>query len=182
MKKLLFCIICAAVVMTSCRNTKPQATLQEPVETPPDYAGWTIGSFVDQFGDKTGNHFLMNKYQGKISTSTLGYIDVTVKCTIDSSAFQMEFYEYGKYFIKNFGYSWLNIKDVDGKVHEFRQYANDGMRLTKEDRDSILAIISREGTIKFSARIEEYSKGRLAKFSIKGTPALRELMTEAKVK
>lgn len=182
MRKLFYCIFSAAIIMTGCKNTKPQATVQEPVETTPDYAGWVIGSFVDEFGEETGNHFLRNQYQGKISTSTLGDIDLTVKCTIDSSAFQMEFYEYGKYFIKNFGYSWLNIKDVDGYVHEFRQYANDGMRFVKENRDSILTIISREGTIKFSARIEENSQSRLAKFSIKGTPRLRELMNQAKVK
>lgn len=182
MRRLFYYIISVAMIMTGCKNTKPQDTVQEPVETPPDYAGWVIGSFVDQFGEETGNHFLRNMYQGKISTSTLGDIDVTVKCTIDSSAFRMEFYEYGKYFVKNFGYSWLNIKDINGNVHEFRGYENDGMRFVKEERDSILAIISCEGTIKFSARIEEYSKGRLAKFSIKGTPRLRELMNEAKVK
>ncbi len=182
MRKLFYCIISAAMIMTGCKNTKTQPTVQEPVETPPDYAGWVIGSFVDQFGEKTDKHFLRNTYQGKISTSTLGDIDMVVKCNIDSSAFQMEFYEYGKYFVKNFGYSWLNIKDVDGKVHEFRQYSNDGMRFVKKDRDSILTMISQEGTIKLSARIEENGTGRLAKFSIKGTPRLRELMNEAKVK
>ena len=156
MRKLFYCIFSAAIIMTGCKNTKPQATVQEPVETTPDYAGWVIGSFVDEFGEETGNHFLRNQYQGKISTSTLGDIDLTVKCTIDSSAFQMEFYEYGN--------------------------ANDGMRFVKENRDSILTIISREGTIKFSARIEENSQSRLAKFSIKGTPRLRELMNQAKVK
>ena len=182
MRKVFYSIVTAAIIMTGCKNTKPQATVQEPIETSLNFAGWGVGSFVDQFGEETDSHFLSNKYDGKISTSTLGDIDMTVKCTIDSSAFQMEFYEYGKHFIKNSGESWLNIKDVDGNVHEYIQYTNDGMRFVKEERDSLISIISREGIIKLSARIEENGTGRIAMFSIKGTPKLRELMIQAKVK
>lgn len=172
-----------AVIALGC-TSKPQAqqTAPTPQETPTDYAGWTVGSFTDEFGDKTDSHFLRNIYQGKISTISLGDINMTAKCTIDSSAFRIEFYDYGKYLIKNFGQSELRIKDSEGKVHEFSQFSNDGMRFTGKNRDSIINVLNHNGTIKASIRIEENSNGRHGSFSIKGTDRLKELMTTANVK
>lgn len=173
----------AAVIASGC-TSKPQTkqTAPTPQETPTDYAGWTVGSFTDEFGDKTDSRFLRNIYQGKISTISLGDINMTAKCTIDSSAFRIEFYDYGKYLIKNFGQSELRIKDTNGKVHEFCQFSNDGMRFIHSLRDSIINILCHNGTMKASVRIEENSNGRHGSFSIKGTDKLKELMTAANVK
>lgn len=181
MKKSFYCFVFAAMIISGCKNANKSNNAKEAAEETPDYAGWTIGSFTDQFGEITDDHFLSNKCQGQISASTSGYVDMTAKCVIDSSKFRMDFYEYGKYPIENCGHAEISIKDTKGKIHEFRQNSCGGIWFLKEERDSIINIFSQDGDIKVSVHLEENSRGRGGRFSMRGTSHLKDLLAKAKI-
>lgn len=136
-------------------------------------AGWKIGSYVDEFGDKTENKYLINKFKGEISTTQTGYVPLMVKCIIDSSKVDFTLYEYDKYSINELYSFELNIKDPAGYVHNYRQFYFHG-----DMKDSIIKVLSMEGKLKASVRFSENNRGRLGKFIIEGTSYLPKMLSE----
>lgn len=176
-----FALIFAILLSFSCSQQKKQPEQQNDPTNPnglagfsqPNYVGWTTGSYVDEFGDKTKNKYLVNHFNGEISTSNAGYVPLSVKCIIDSSKIDFSFYEYGKYsFDEMYGFE-LNIKDPKGNIHKFNQfYFHD------EKRDSIIKLLSMDGVLKASVRFSEHSRGRLGRFTVEGTSHLPEILKE----
>lgn len=180
MKRLFIIIMVNAILLTtSC--TQPNKQQKDAVSTENSNnhpsinhrAGWTIGSYVDEFGDDTNNHFLVNHFNGEISTSHSGYVPLTVKCIIDSAKVNFSLYEHGNYSINELYSFELNIKDPKGNIHQFRQFFFYG-----DMRDSIIKVLSIDGELKASVRFSENSKGRLGKFKIEGTNHLLDMLLE----
>lgn len=185
MKKYFYIFSTIVITLiTSCTQTQKQRNDVNSTENPEnpktpqffssmDRAGWTTGSYVDEFGDFTGDHYLVNNFEGKISTSHFGYVPLKVKCIIDSTKVDFSLYEYAKYSINELYDFELNIKDPKGNIHQFRQF-----HFYDEMRDSIIKILSIDGDLKASVRFRENSKGRLGKFNVKGTSHLSKMLLE----
>lgn len=145
MKRTYHIIIAIAILLiTSCTQSQKQRKDVISTENPYNLPGfnhrarWTIGSYVDEFGDKTGNRYLTNKFNGEISTSHFGYVPLTVKCIVDSAIVDFSLYEYGRHSITE-QYSFeLKIKDPRGNIHSFRQ-----SRFYGDMRDSVINVLHR---------------------------------------
>jgi hypothetical protein len=92
---------------------------------------------------------------------------------IDSSKVDFSFYEYGKYSINELYSFELNIKDIKGNIHQFRQFY-----FYDDNKDSIIKLLSMDGILKASVRFSENGQGRGGKFTIEGTRHLPKLFKE----
>lgn len=185
MRKFLYITIAITFFLNiSCSHQQKQQEQQDQQNDPanpnglPGFghtntAGWKIGSYVDEFGDKTENNYLVNKFNGEISSIHTGYVPLTVKCIIDSSKVDFSLYEYGKYSFNELYSFELNIKDPKGRIHQFRQF-----HFHDDMKDSIIKVLSMEGNLKASVRFNENSRGRLGKFIIEGTSHLPNMLNE----
>ena len=151
-----------------------------------DLGAWSFGSYVDEFGDKTGGVFLRLTSLGKFSNSattdsSLRVEMIFAESLVDNIGFRL--YEYNSSnavkSISGSNYIYCNVKDNNGLVFSITLYQREGwnyFRMREEEEllfrkkkiegvERLKNIILKEEIAKFSCSPESY-KSTKYKFSL----------------
>jgi hypothetical protein len=129
---------------------------------------WSIGSFVDDFGEKTGVKFIHNaiKINGKFSNSATNNSNLKVDFIISKKDVGIELYEYNSslaHFLDFYNIQ-IQVQDKNGVRTEFKgTISNAGKRIgiagQEQNRKIIIGILKAVGIVKF--RISVSSSGNV---------------------
>ncbi len=71
---------------------------------------WSIGNYVDSFGDPTGVQYVAANYSGSFSNSATNDSDLTVSISADGEKICIFLYEYNNHQVKQSSTNYYNIK------------------------------------------------------------------------
>lgn len=80
---------------------------------------WTIGEYVDNFGDITGHNYVTYDCYGKFSNSVADNDSLKVNIVVDLEDVKFKLYEYGTQLLKNRGILFVAAKLDNGEIVNF---------------------------------------------------------------
>jgi hypothetical protein len=124
---------------------------------------WTVGSFVDEFGDKTDNKFIScsKVIQGTYSNVAVKDEKLRVILIITKNSVGMDFYEDYLGIKTDVAHTFIliqpaviSVKDKDGETKRFNGTTPgiSGQRLFISSYDDMINILKKGGTVQFSIR------------------------------
>lgn len=92
---LIGAIVVVAVIMTCTEKCSSGGKEKEP--SPNDIGFWTLGEFVDNFGDKTGRKYISQYFSGRFSKLGVQNQSANIEFIITGSdKVEIELYQYGR--------------------------------------------------------------------------------------
>ena len=132
-------------------------------------AQWTHKYFVDEFGDKTEDSYIVSTCTGTFSNSATSNSKLSVNCMveIEDSVPRIRFnlFEYGNRMVKDFGGQNIvvKIKLSDGTIESFKLYGNGQYATLGVDNSiKLIEILKRESKpLKvYIERYDDYSESK----------------------
>lgn len=119
---------------------------------------WTLCEYENEFGDKTGQHYLVISGKGHFSNSATTGSLATICIFVDINDVTFRLIEYNDYIVKDDEKCYMKIKDSEGEVHEFTLYNSRNGQMKIYNGYGINKILEKGGIITISAEKGRYSK------------------------
>ncbi len=143
-------------------NALDQATTTS--STPAASMGvWTVGNYVDEFGDETGDHFItQNEVQyGTFSNSVTYGEDLLWDIRVDTYSVDFFLYEYGSYSVGGYGSYRLSVRDESGNTHTFNLETGDNFLYTNwKDTPQMISLLKTERPLRLVINQTEYGSSK----------------------
>ena len=120
----LFSFLAIAIVLVSCNNRQKATDSSGTITNNQmhDMGAWQVGSYVDGYGDATGQQYIYLQGDGQFENSMGSKTPITATIYVDGEGnISLEIKEYGKYKIKTGDYT-LSIRKQDGSEIELKHY------------------------------------------------------------
>ena len=135
------------------------------------FASWSLGDYVDDFGDETGEHFIFTTTEGIFSNSATSNSTSPMRIIVEiSGAIPQAYIEFQPH-----AYGWNNpveefynnstavfkFKDDSGNITTINtsnsEYAHNWNLISSEDAVKIINLFRNNKTVKISIKIESFS-------------------------
>lgn len=153
----------------------------EEVVTVPENT-WELNYFVDDFGEKTNEGYLLNVCQGEFSNSATTNSHLRVDIVVTPEHIRFDMYEYGNLYMKGEGILQFRAKLPDDTEVMFNTYnSDDGANsVLKSDISKVRELFEKYPKLRFAAKTTTSYSTSTYRFLYEGSPEefrikLREL-------
>lgn len=124
---------------------------------------WDLKAYKDQFGEETGNKYLVLHGNGYFSNSATTGSKLSVILFADNTEFSFRLIEYGSHVVKDDETCTMNIKDSEGKIYSgWYLYNTESGQMTlysyRKEFNELKEILNKGGEIVISASMGKYTK------------------------
>lgn len=149
-------------------------TVPVPVDT------WELNYFVDDFGEKTKEGYIINVCDGEFSNSATTNSRLTVHIIVTPEDIRFDMYEYGSHFMKGEGILKFRAKLPDDTEVIFSTYNDDSgiNSVLSSDVSKVRELFEKYSKLRFAAKTTSSYSTSTYRFMYEGDP--EEFKTDLK--
>ena len=175
-----FILIIGTLLLQSCGNSTNSSSSEiavdsvvvEPIaEEVANSDSWKLQYFIDDYGEKTDEGYIINNCFGEFSNSATTDSELAVRIIVTPEDVRFDMYEYGSQFMKGEGILQFRAKLPDNSEVNFTTYNSDSgpNSVSSSDVKKVRELFEKYSKLRFAAKTTSYSTSTY-RFVYEGNP------------